>query len=201
MSTQRLVWNSYIKHLTNVPCRYEPTDWVKKVKEQHVWDSMYCKSIDVKVSDRVICDGKTRVVKERDLYDDMLWKHCEIIMRQLDSEFHENVSVKKLSSLQPDFDPILEQYIWDKQYEVTTLSVLLDEIEATKNSWIRIIDAGKLENIDLVMTTELDISLDSDDRVVRQDWTEYEIKWIATNVYQKLVWLKKSVVSNYKNNG
>ena len=77
----------------------------------------------------------------------------------------------------------------------TTMQVLLDPIATAKAAFIKFIEAGKLEEIDYVMTVDFPDSVVKEDRI-EFDSTSYQIMWIIPQPFQILVGLKKSL-KNY----
>ena len=118
-------------------------------------------------------------------------------MRMQVSDMHQAVTIKTPSGTQPNFDPILNEYITPSQevYVDTTRQALIDESGIHKERWINVVGAGKYESINYVMTLEIDEKVEITDKVILPDGELYLIDWIYTLPYQVFYGLKKSFKS------
>lgn len=187
--------NTYQTNLTGIRFRYEPVYGKNYVtKSQHITFTLFCDRYDIKVADRIIHGDRKFVVAGVPDFTDALGQHFEILMREVESDFHEDVVRKTLSPTQTNIDPIFNEWSGAKSYIDTTISVLIDPIESAKNAYINIIDPGKLEQVDYLMTVDYPLNITKSERIIRRG-TEYEVMWIIEHPFQYLVWLKKSMLN------
>ena len=196
---QRLTDGAYVASCADIQCRYSPIKTSSEkgyvTKAMHIISEFRCDQADIIVSDRIVieCEAKTFVVVASRKYDDATGKHMAIFIREVGSTMHEDVVHKTVSSEQPAFDPIFQEWVDDnKSYEDVTVSVLLDPFESAKASFIKILEAGKLEDVDWIMTVDFPTTVDKADKFVFND-TNYDVKWIVPHPFQRLVGLKKSL--------
>lgn len=190
----------YISYLESVRFRESPlkvNQVSAKSKQNHIMREFRSDVYDIQVWDRLYTNWKKYVFMTVDDFSDQLGPHIEAVLREIDSPLHQEVSYKEQKEIQGNYDPILKEYVGSgKKFETTQISVLIDPIESAKNSFINIIDAGKMENVDYIMTVELDQKIDKNGKIELYEEV-YHIKWIIDLPYQKLVWLTKSL-RNYE---
>lgn len=152
--------------------------------------------MDIKPTDRVVHGDREFVVAGVPDFTDALGQHFEVRMREVASSFHEEVIRKTLLAVQPNKDELFEEWSDVKAYGTSTLKVLIDPVEniTARDSFIQIIDPGKLEQIDYVMTVDLPTRMDKAERIFMRG-NEYEIMWILDQDYETFVGLKKSMVN------
>lgn len=199
--TMRLQGDSYQDNIKQVKFRYEPIKYKEyNTKAKHIAFMYYSDVIDLVSSDRIVDtsnNDREFVVAGNAVFTDTLWKHLEVMIREVNSKMHEPVIQKVLSDTQANYDPIYEERHADKNYGDKTINVLIDPMESARESFIKIMEIWKLEEVDLIMTVDFPDKVDKADRIIR-DNIEYEIKRVVTHPYQYLVWLRKSMV-NYIN--
>lgn len=202
--TQRLSNGAYSDYVSDVKCRYSPikasSDKGYVTKASHVIYELRADQFDCVPGDRIVveCD-KTFVAAGVRTFDDATGKHIAILVREIGSAMHEDVEHKTVSDTQTTYDPIFQEWSAnDKDYDSATISVLLDPFEAAKESFLKIIEAGKLEDVDWIMTVDFPTSVKDEDKFVFNS-VEYEVKWIIPHPFQTLVGLRKGI-RNYKTN-
>lgn len=204
ISTQRLVNGAYEDNLSDIRARYEPTLPSGSAKEYVVWAShieklLYCVPRDIQTSDRILVDGVTYVVIRQSPYRDTLWKHDEILMRQVwPSHVHQQVTLLKASPVQNNFDPLFQEYTNnEKTFDSSTLHVILDPIQSSRNYYIEVMGEWKLEGIEYVATIDLPLSIQKEDKFVLPNWDRYEIQRIEPRPYEYIAWISKTKVENF----
>lgn len=192
-----LLWK-YSLYKEDFLFRYEPIKYTKpKVKEQLIMSKLFCRpQNNLKVGDKLEICWKEYIFMEASDFTDTLGKHIECTIRQSKSIYHTSVSVKTDNLVQPNYDPILKEYVGTREQTESIYSVLIDPVESAKNAFINVIDAGKMENIVYVMTMDLDMNIHKNAKI-SFDETVYNVSWIVKLPYQILVWLDKSV-KNYE---
>lgn len=208
ISTQRLTAGSYSENEFWIMCRYEPVEFRNyNLKANHITYTMFCDKEDIQVSDRIIHDEETFVVLGIQKFSDQMWVHYEVQMRWVATEFHSTVVHNSALARNTTYDPVLQEFTYPSQKDYASwvyISVLLDPIESSKSSYIKILDPGKLEEIDYVMTVEKDVVIDKTDRILDESTrvdnvspgTYYEVLRIVPQPAQTLVGLRK-MMSNY----
>lgn len=112
---------------------------------------------------------------------------------------HQPVVINKKTVLQPEYDPILKEYTGETVLPASTVvnyNVLVDENQKHKEKWIHELGEGKYENINYIMTLELDQQITKEDMVVLPDGELYLVDWIYKLPYQVFCGLKKSFKSS-----
>jgi len=193
---------SYTPQLSELfKCRYEPMIYTNyNIRAKQITYVLASDLMDIHVSDRILSEWRQRVAINVKKYTEVLGKHLEVMMREIwPTEVHETVTKKTLDVVQTWFDPLLEERTEQKKEYVTKdMIVLLDPREIAKDSIIQMLDAGKMEELDYVMTMDYPDKIVKEDRIL-YNGLEYEIKWIIPMPYQYMVWIKKSMV-NYITN-
>lgn len=202
-STKRLSGGSYNTYLSNLKGRYEPnlpsgTEQKYYFRSEHVLFLMYCVPSDIIVSDRIVIGSDEWVVVRASHYRDTLWKHDELLIRKIDSsEVHMDVTLKKLSGVQPNYDDYYKEYVDDgKAFTTSTISVMLDPITTSRNFYIEIMDSWKLEGVEYFAIVDHPTVINKEDKIMIGN-DQYEIKRIEPRPYDILVALQKTKVSNY----
>ena len=199
-STERLSTGSYSSYLASVDFRSEPrikdTAETFALKQFHVTNRFYCDAYDIVPSDRIVYNGKNYVVMSAQVYDDRLGEHIEGFMREIDSYIHDEIIIEVRENNQNNWDPILKEYVGSIQVTETTIKVLIDPIAQSKKEFIKIIDAGKLEDIDYVMQVDLPQTFNLSDKL-EYNGTKYSIAWRYDRPYDRIFGLKKEI-KNYK---
>jgi hypothetical protein len=191
----------YSPNLSEFQCRYEPMIYTNyNIRAKQVTYKFACDLMDIQVADRIIEWDRQRVAVNVKKYTEALWKHLEVLMREIwPTEVHEAVTKKTLDIIQSNFDPLLEERMeQSKEYIDSTLLVLMDPREQAKDSVIQMLDAGKIEELDYVMTVDFPNTIAKEERIIYND-IEYEVSWIIPQPYQYRVGLKKSVVNYIAN--
>jgi len=192
---------SYSDHLKDVEFRYEPMLYQKyDIKAKQIAFKYFSDVIDFKINDRLIHWNRQFVVAWAATFDDTLWAHMEVVMREVwPTSVHEVVKRKKLDTVQSSYDPLLEERTeYGKQYVEDEILVLVDAIDLARGHIIQMLDAWKIEQVQYMMTTEITEDIKKEDRFI-YNWLEYIVEWIIPQPYQLLVWLNKSKV-NYITN-
>jgi len=203
-STQRIVSDVYTDNIVSFKFGIDPlknktlravTEY--RTRSMHLGNIVYCNILDIKVADRLTNedDSKTYVVLAVPEHKRGLGNHMELVVRQIASDLHETVNRKILSVTQTYYDPILLEYSGAKSWEESDLSVLLDPIEQAKEHFIQIVEGGKLDKVDYIMTVDLPTSIDVGEKFDYKD-IEYDVMWVIPQPFQTLVGIKKSV-TNY----
>lgn len=147
ISTKRLtstIQSPYILNLAIAKCRYEPkAQRSYDMKYQHIVFTLFCDILDIEVSDRIVHGTREFVVCGIQKFDDQMGAHMEVEMREIGTaSFHENVEVRRLSALQPNYDSILQEYTDDsKDYDSEDILVLIDNNKAQKRNYQMTLDA------------------------------------------------------------
>ena len=189
----------YLPWLSDIAFRYEPMVYQKyDLRAKQIAFKLFSDVVDLKVADRVY-DADSNiwfVVAWVAHFWDTLWKHLEVVMRQIwPSSVHEAVTRKKLDTVQSSYDPLLEERTeYGKIYKEDEILVLVDSIELAKSSIIQMIDQWRIEQVQYMMTTEVTEDIKKEDRFMYW-WFEYIVEWILPQPYQQLVWLNKSMVN------
>ena len=192
---------NYEPCLSTFQSRYEPMVYTNyNIRAKQITWKFYSDLMDIQIADRIIDTDRQWVVLNVKRYTEVLGKHLELLMREIwPTNVHEEVTKKTLEITQSNYDPLLEEReAGSKTYTNNNLLVLLDPWEYARDSIIKMLDSGKVEELDLVMTLDFPEKIVKEDRIVYKG-VEYEIKWIIPQPYQYLVWLKKSMV-NYMSN-
>lgn len=202
MSVLRLSGGSYQPHLTDVKMRYEgitdddsTNDLDKnRVKGFHLAYNMMVDKIDLKVSDRCVVtgDNKTFVVCGLSTYDDVRLAHHEVLIREIDSDLHEDIQLRTLGTTQPNYDPIFKQWAASKFYQDSSVKALVDDVKPGMYADLQA--AGKLENVKFVVTLELPAEVNLNEKVVIRG-QEYNIEEILDFPYQKQILVSKVLPS------
>ena len=154
--------------------------------------------------DRVFwCNPDTReeesyVIIGKGMNTDSLGTPTTCLVRQLLSPMHEDIIWWIPDATQPNYDPLLEEYVKQGQkMNNTVIKALIDPIDSAKATYIKFIEAGKLEDIDFVLTADFPDVVTSKHKFTYLD-SIYEVKWILPQEWQTLIGLKKSVISYVK---
>lgn len=190
-STQRIVSGAYAVNISSLKIRYEPLERATKnqatTKATHLLFKTFCDQADIKAGDRIVVDSRTFVNIINKKYDDSLGKHLEFIMREVNSNLHETIVLKKLSPIQTQYDIILSEYnVGGKDYTDTSLQVLVDTPESGGKNQKILNQTGKFENIDYVITFDLPLSITTDDRIYYQNEL-FIIDWIDEYLFEVVV--------------
>lgn len=171
-----------------------------RMSQDHIEHRLYWDSIELHSWDKIVeTSWKEWTVIGIDPYGDILWKHLEATMRERNSDMHQTVTIKKKAVSQPEYDPILKEYTGETVLPATTtvtFSALVDENQKHKEKWIHELGEGKYENINYIMTLELDEIITKEDMVILPDWELYLVDWIYKLPYQVFHGLKKSFKSS-----
>ena len=180
---------TYSENISQIRHRFEPY-YVRsefKLKCQSVLFQLYCDKADIQVTDKIVDQsGRAFVVAGVPTYDDTLGSHLEITMRELNSSVHETVTRRRLEEVQTEFDPIFLTWVGSKEYVDTDIKVIIDPLMANKSAFIKMMDAGKLEEVDLVMSSALTDDIVKEDRITRGG-IEYKILRIVPLPYINMV--------------
>jgi len=199
-STLRLVNNVYSTNLNSIDFRAEPRkqDTGEKyvLKQFHVLNRFYCDIYDILPGDRISHNGKEYVVMSSQFYDDRLGQHIEGYMREIDSHIHEEVLIRIRTNRQDNYDPILKEFIGGVEVTTESIKVLLDPMSQSKNEFIKIVAAGKLEDIDYIMQVDFPQTFKLTDKLEYEDET-YSIMWRYKRPYDRIYGLKKEI-KNYQ---
>ena len=193
---------AYVPHLAEkFQSRYEPMIYTNyNIRAKQITWKFMSDLCDINVADRIVDGDRQWVCVNVKKYTEVLGKHLEILMREIwPTEVHEKVIKKSLDIVQSRFDPLLEEReTSSKEYIDKEMYVLMDPREQAKDSVIQMLDAGKIEELDRLMTVDFPEKIVKEDRII-YNGIEYEIKWIIPFVYQSRLGLKKSMV-NYITN-
>lgn len=121
MDVYRIVDHEYVPHLTDVPVRYEglePVDTALRIsdnireKVMLMTSNLICDIHDLLITDLLVIKGDNEkfVCSGIRKYDERNLALLEILMRQVDSPYHEDVELWKMSPDQPNYDPIFRTY-------------------------------------------------------------------------------------------
>lgn len=117
-------------------------------------------------------------------------------MREVNSHLHEIVTVQRLASSQPDYDPILGEYIDNnKVYDNIDISVLFEGTTVNRDKFIDYVDNGVLDNTDMTMIVDLPDYVNITDKVVRL-WVVFEVLWVIERPYYNEYGLKRALINN-----
>lgn len=192
--TIQTIYNDrYINSITNLKFRSSPKTANSRgyiMKAMHITSNFRSDTADIIVGDRLVFWEKSYVFVWVGEFSDFMWPHLECIIRWIWTRFHDSVLLQDFEDTQENYDDLLWEWDGSKNTTDSLIKVLMDPAELLKSASIRIIDAGKLEDVDYVMTIELDQDIKNQDKIVYQD-IDYDIKWIIPHPYQKLVWLSK----------
>ena len=189
----------YVPYLSDkFQCRFEPKKYIKyDLRAKQVTFDFASDLMDIIVSDRILIDGRQRVAIRAMKFTEVLGKHLEVQMREIGpTQVHEKVTRKVLDVVQSSYDPLLEEYgETTKEYVDNEMLVLLDPWEIARDAIIQMLDPGKIEELDFVMTVDFPQTIKKEDRII-YNGVEYKIKWIIPYPYQYYVGIKKSM-DNY----
>ena len=189
----------YVPYLSEVfQCRFEPKVYIKyDLKAKQVTFDFASDLMDVIVGDRIVVGERQWVAIRAMQFTEVLGKHLEVQMREIwPTQVHELCSLRKLDVVQSSYDPMLEEYAeLRKEYVDYDLLAIFDPWEIARDSIIQMLDAGKIEELDFVMTVDFPTKIAKEDRII-YNWLEYKIKWVMPFTYQTYVWIKKSM-DNY----
>ena len=171
-----------------------------RMSQDHIEHRLYWDQFDFRSWDKIVeSGGKEWTIIGIDPYGDVLGKHVEATMRERDSDMHQPVIINKKTVLQPEYDPILKEYTWETVLPATTTvnyNALVDENQKHKEKWIHELGEGKYENVNYIMTLELDQQITKEDMVILPDGELYLVDWIYKLPYQVFYGLKKSFKSS-----
>ena len=192
---------AYEPNLSLFQSRYEPMKYTNyDLKAKQISFKFMADLMDIAVGDRIIDGTRQFVAAGVARYTEVLGKHLEIVMREIwPTVVHETITKKSLDTVQTKYDPLLEERSnnW-KTYKDTEILGLLDPWTIAKDWIIKMMDAGKIEELDYVLTVDFPEKIVKEDRIIYK-WVEYEIKRIIPQPYQFQVGLKKSMVNYFDN--
>jgi hypothetical protein len=131
------------------------------------------------------------------VYDDDMGKHIECSMRELHSHLHEIVTIQRLASAQPDYDPILQEYVNNnnKVYDTINISALVEGTTVNRDKFLDYVDSGLLDQTDKTMIIDLPDSVLLTDKLLREG-TVYEILRVIERPYFYECGLKRALINN-----
>lgn len=200
----RFNWTVYTTVLSGYKFRNNPNkskaEKTYRMSQDHIEHRLYWDQFEFRSGDKIVESGwKEWTVIGIDPYGDVLGKHVEATIRERDSDMHQPVVINKKTVLQPEYDPILKEYTGETVLPASTVvnyNVLVDENQKHKEKWIHELGEGKYENINYIMTLELDQQITKEDMVVLPDGELYLVDWIYKLPYQVFCGLKKSFKSS-----
>lgn len=194
-------------YTTNVPqfrFRFNPNkskpEKTYRMSQDHIEYRLYCNQVEVQSGDKITQVWWSEfTVIGIDPYDDTLGKHLELTIRWRNTDMHKNVHILKKSTIQPDYDPILKEFVWNRSMPSmidTTIKALIDENQKHKEKWVDQLWEWRYEHINYIMTLEIDQKVEKENMVILPDGETYLIDWIYTLPYQVFYWLKKTFKTN-----
>lgn len=198
MRTERLVNNVYQPYLNQIDMRYEPvvqrSPHSYETRAEHISFQVMVDQIDIISSDRVLVDNRSFVAAGINTLDDLMGKHLEFVMRETNSNMHQQVTKLVLISGQPNYDPLFREWQpgTSKAYSSINLNVLMDQAQNAKNRYKMLIDGGKFNDIEWAMTLDRPDDVNTDDRV-SFNGKLYKVSWVVDLVWEKIAGLETDV--------
>jgi hypothetical protein len=216
MNTERIIDGLYEPHINDVLgvrieslfhanelSNYKFNDTGKEKAIYLAW-SMMTDTIDLKVADKVHIrnlnkkkdgadsndPGKKLVVVGIREAQDREFAHMEVLLRELDSQFHEEITIKNPAPLeqQTNFDPIFKQWVNSKNYNDTVTNVIIDYVKP--GIFVDLQAAGLIKEAEYIVTVDLPIIPTLEDKLEIHG-KKYYIEHIEKMPYQTLCMITK----------
>lgn len=115
----RIVNGEYQLHLSQIPVRYEglePVDTALRIsdnireKVMLITSNLICDVQDILITDKIVVGDTSFVCSGIRKYDEANLSFLEMLIRQMNSPYHEDATLWVLNEDQPNYDPLFRVY-------------------------------------------------------------------------------------------
>lgn len=201
VTIKRINTNNVFATNSTLKCRYSPKKFISlrelETKQNHITFMLVCDTHDLRVKDKIVDGDRSFIVSSVFPFTDWHWEHLESLILETNTYHHENIDIISLSQTQNNYDSTMWEWIGNKNTTTRTVSALVDYAKLLKWKFIKMLDWGKIEDTELVVTLMFPETIDKLDKIVYNGNT-YEITWIIPFAHQLVVWINK-YIKDYEN--